>query len=95
MISTNQPFASFAKAALILLLLFSFVLIAQQGSKQIYQIGLLLLIIFTLLQVAFGNIPASANFKQSMLYLGIAALIIGGLVIFAIAIAPTLVNLGR
>jgi hypothetical protein len=95
MISTNQPFASFAKAALIVLLLFSFVLIAQQASKAIYQIGLLLLIVFTLLQIAFGNIPSTATFKQSALYLVIAAVIIGALVIFAIALAPSLVSLGR
>ena len=95
MIRTQQPFATIAKAALILLLLLSFVLITQQSSKAVYQIGLLLLIVFTLLQIAFGNIPATANFKQSILYLGIAAVIIGALVVFSIAIAPALIRLGR
>lgn len=95
MIRTNQPFASFAKGALILLLLFSFVLISQQSSKSIYQFGLLLLIVLTLLQIAFGNIPATATFKQSMLYLGIAAIIITALVLLAIWLAPSLILLGR
>ncbi|MBZ0278518.1 MAG: hypothetical protein K8I60_20390 [Anaerolineae bacterium] len=95
MMNFRQPFASIAKTALILLLLLSFVLITQQSSKAIYQIGMLLLIIFTLLQIAFGNIPSSANFKQTLLYLGIAAVIIGGLVFFSIAIAPTMIRLGR
>lgn len=95
MIRSQQPFASIAKGVLIVLILISFVLIAQQVSKPVYQIGLLLLIGFTLIQVAFGNIPASATFKQSVLYLGIAAVIIVGLVLFSIAIAPTLIHLGR
>lgn len=95
MIRSQQPFASIAKGVLIILILISFVLIAQQGSKQIYQLGLLLLIIFTLIQVAFGNIPSSATFKQTVLYLGIAAVIIVGLVLLSIQLAPTLIHLGR
>ena len=95
MIRTRQPFASVAKAALIILLLFCFVLIAQNGSRSIYQLGLLLLIFFTLLQIAFGNIPSTANFRQTMLYLVIAAVIIVALVLFSIAIAPSLIHLGR
>lgn len=95
MIRTQQPFASVAKAALIILLLFSFVLIAQNGNRSIYQLGLLLLIFFTLLQIAFGNIPSTANFRQTMLYLVIAAVIIVALVLFSIAIAPSLIHLGR
>lgn len=95
MIRSQQPFASIAKGVLIVLILISFALIAQQGSKQIYQIGLLLLVIFTLLQVAFGNIPSSATFKQTLLYLGIAAVIIVALVLFSIQIAPSLIHLGR
>lgn len=95
MIRLQQPFASIAKGVLIILILICFVLIAQQASKQIYQIGLLLFIIFTLFQVAFGNIPSSSNFKQTVLYLGIAAVIIVGLVLLSIQIAPTLIHLGR
>lgn len=95
MIRTRQPFASVAKAVLIILLLFSFVLIAQNSSRSIYQLGLLLLIFFTLLQIAFGNIPSTANFRQTMLYLVIAAVIIVALVLFSIAIAPSLIHLGR
>ena len=95
MIRTQQPFASLAKGALILLLLFSFVLIAQNANKSIYQLGLLLLIVFALLQIAFGNIPSTATFKQTVLYLLIAAMIITSLVLFSIAIAPSLIHLGR
>lgn len=95
MIRTGQPFASVAKGALIILLLFTFVLIAQNANKSIYQLGLLLLIFFTLLQIAFGNIPSTATFRQTLLYLLIAAVIITALVLLSIAIAPSLIHLGR
>lgn len=95
MIRTRQPFASLAKTALIVLLLVCFALITQQSNKSIYQLGLLLLIGFTLVQIAFGNIPSTATLKQSLFYLAIAAAIIVALVFLSIAIAPSLIHLGR
>ncbi|MCC6801860.1 MAG: hypothetical protein IT319_03160 [Anaerolineae bacterium] len=95
MIRTGQPFASVAKGALIILLLFSFVLIAQNANKSVYQLGLLLLVFFTLLQIVFGNIPSTANFRQTLVYLLVGAVIIVALVVFSVAIAPSLIHLGR
>jgi len=74
MIGTKRPFASVMQTLLIGLLGFSFLLIAQQYNRDVYQWGVLLLIIFTLLQMAFGNIPSSTGFVRSLFYLGIAAL---------------------
>jgi hypothetical protein len=91
----RQPFAATAQLVLIVLLLVSFVLIAQQFNKSIYALGMNALIFFTLLQIAFGNIPSHFNFRQSMAGLAVAALIIGGIVILSIYLVPSLLMLGR
>ncbi|MCL4251825.1 MAG: hypothetical protein KJ065_26970 [Anaerolineae bacterium] len=91
----ERTFASTVQLALIFLLALSFVLITQRFDRQIYYWGVFLLIVFTLLQIAFGNIPSEWNFARSMMGLVLAALIITGLVVLSIALVPTLINLGR
>ena len=91
----RTPFASIAKSVLIALLGVTFVLITQQQDRSIYRLGITLLIVFTLFQVAFGNIPAEWNFRQSVVGLVIAAVIIGALIFISIQLVPTLVALGR
>jgi hypothetical protein len=92
---TRRPFASRAQAALIILMAISFLMVAQQFNETIFQLGLLLLIISTLLQIAFGNIPPEAEFRRSMIYLGIVAVILVAIVVISIAILPSLLQLGR
>ncbi len=91
----RQPFAATVQLVLIVLLLASFVLIAQQFNKSVYALGMNALIFLTLLQIAFGNIPAHFNFRQSLVGVVIAALIIGGIVILSIYLVPSLLMLGR
>jgi hypothetical protein len=93
--NTKQPFASRAQLTLIGLLGLSFVLLTQQANKGVYQAGFLLLIVSALLQIIFSNIPATASFKKSMLYLVIGIVILGGVFVLGIVLAPSLVNLGR
>lgn len=91
----RRAFAATAQLALIVLLLISFVMIAQQFSRDIYAWGLNALILFTLLQIAFGNIPSHFNFRQSLVGVAIAGLIIGAIVILSINLVPSLLMLGR
>lgn len=83
------------QAVLILSLLLSFFLIAQQYSQTLYQIGLLLLIVSTFLEIAFGNIPPNATFWPSMKLLGITMVIVVVVFTVSIYVAPYLVGLGR
>jgi hypothetical protein len=92
---TSQGFASRVQLVLILALTICFALIIQRGSEQLYGFGLVALIILTLLQIAFGNIPANTNLKGSLLGLLIATIIIGTVVALGIWIAPYLLQLGR
>jgi hypothetical protein len=91
----KQPFASVMHLALVILLLVSFVLITQQGSRTLYQMGFMLLVASTFVQIVFGNVPPSANFKRSMKFLGVGLIIITAVFALGILVTPFLVNLGR
>ena len=91
----EKNFAEVLHAILIILMLLSFVLIAQQASKTLYQIGFIVLIVSTFIQIVFGNVPPTANFKQSMKLLGIGLSIVAAVFILGIILAPHLANLGR
>jgi hypothetical protein len=89
------PFAARFQGILIVVLLVGMILVAQRFSKQLYQIGLPLLVVAAFAQIAFGNIPPVSGFRKSMGLFLLTWAIIGALVYFAIQIAPVLIDLGR
>jgi hypothetical protein len=91
----KQSFASVMHLVLVILLLVSFGLITQQRSRTLYQIGFMLLVVSTFVQIVFGNVPPSANFKRSMKFLGVGLTIITAVFALGIIVTPLLVNLGR
>lgn len=94
-VPAGMPFAARFQGLLIVVLVVGLVLIAQQGSKTLYQIGLPLVAVAAFLQIAFGNIPPRSNAKTSLLLLALTWAIVAGLFLFAIWIAPSLMGLGR
>ena len=89
------PFAAWFQAVLIVVMFACFVLILQQGNKQLYQIGLPVLVVAAFLQIAFGNIPPATGFLKSMLLLLMTWAIVAILVVVAVQITPNLIQLGR
>ena len=89
------PFAARFQAILIVVLFATFLLILQQGNKQLYQIGLPLLVVAAFLQIAFGNIPPSTRFVKSMGLLLLTWGIVAVLIVVAVRITPNLIQLGR
>jgi hypothetical protein len=89
------PFAARFQAILIVVLFATFLLILQQGNKQLYQIGLPLLVVAAFLQIAFGNIPPSTRFVKSMGLLLMTWGIVAVLIVVAVQITPSLIQLGR
>ena len=89
------PFAARFQALLIVVLFATFLLILQQGNKQLYQIGLPLLVVAAFLQIAFGNIPPSTRFVKSMGLLLMTWGIVAVLIVVAVQITPSLIQLGR
>jgi len=89
------PFAARFQAILIVVLFATFLLILQQGNKQLYQIGLPLLVVAAFLQIAFGNIPPSTRFVKSVGLLLMTWGIVAVLIVVAVQITPSLIQLGR
>ena len=89
------PFAARFQAILIVVLLATFLLILQQRNKQLYEIGLPLLVLAAFLQIAFGNIPPSTGFVKSMGLLLLTWGIVAALIVVAVQITPYLIQLGR
>jgi hypothetical protein len=89
------PFAARFQAILIVVMFAAFVLILQQGNKQLYQIGLPVLVVAAFLQIAFGNIPPATGFLKSMGLLLMTWAIVAVLIVVAVRITPELINLGR
>jgi hypothetical protein len=91
----RRPFAARMHLSLVVLMLVSFVLIAQQQSKITFQLGLSLLVASALVQVVFGNVSPDAGFGRSMKQLAIGLLIVAAVFALGIVLTPALVNLGR
>lgn len=94
-VKIRTPFAARVQGLLILVMFAALALIGQQNQKELYKIGLPVLMIAAFLQIAFGNIPPKANFKRSMILLAIIWLIIGGIFVISVLIAPTLIESTR
>ena len=90
-----RPFASRMHVVLVVLMLVSFGLIAQQRVKAFYQVGFLVLVASTFAQIVFANIAPTAGFAKSMKQLGLGLAIIAAVFGLGAVLAPVLVNLGR
>jgi hypothetical protein len=73
----------------------SFALIIQKMNMTLYKIGLLLLIVSALSQMAFGNMPSDADFKDGRKVMIIAYTIVACVFGLGILLAPILINIGR
>lgn len=80
---------------LVLLMLLSIVLIGQRFEFAGYKIGLILLTVTSLSQIAFGNILPSAKFGEAMKMYFIYMAITAAIFAISVAVAPLLVGLGR
>ena len=91
----KKPFAARIQSANIIVLLCSFALIAQTRVKELYIVGIVVIMISAILQIAFGNIRPDLDFKDSIKNILKILLIV--LVVFAVSIllAPYLVRMGR
>ena len=81
--------------ALILLMMLGFLLITQQWSFVLYQIGLLTVIGATILNIAVGNVPRAARgwraFRAAVIILAVTAAVF----VIGILLVPTLAHLAQ
>jgi hypothetical protein len=91
----SRPFPERASRILIAAMVIGILLIGQRYSITLFRVGLVVLVAATLLQIAVGNLPATASAGRSL----VLSLIILGVVaaVFAVAVplVPVLSQLGR
>ena len=92
MLEIKKPFASVMQLIVIVMLLLSMILIAQQISLKIYKFGLVLLMVSVILQIGFGNIPPMANFAKSIKLLMIIIVVVITVFLLGIILAPVFVK---
>ncbi len=88
-------FATTVQIGLIILLVLSFALITQQIERDVFEWGGIALIVFTVLQIVFGNVNPEAGFGESMRGLVTGLVIISAIVALSIYLVPYLIELGR
>ena len=91
----RAPFATRLQTVFVLLMMLSIVLIAQQWQIGLYRVGIVLLVISVLLNMGVSNVPPTAGMARTLrlasIFFGIVVLIFA----LAIAIVPTLYQLGQ
>lgn len=92
---SKMAFGARMQIGVIITMVISFILIIQKMNDLLHQVGLLLLIVSALSQMAFGNIPSEASWKESRKTIIIAYLIVGVVFGLGIVLAPVLVKIGR
>ena len=89
------PFAARFQGILIAVMGLGLVLIMQQRSKELYRLGLPLLVLAAFLQIAFGNIPPQSGFVRSLLLLLLTWAIVAAVFALGIYFAPDLIDLTK
>lgn len=92
---TKTAFALRMQTAVIVSMILSFILIIQKMNMTLYRAGLVLLIISALSQMAFGNMPSEASFKEARKVMIIAFVIVACVFGGGILLAPVLIKIGR
>lgn len=91
----SRPFPERASQVLIAAMVIGILLIAQRYSITLFRTGLAVLVAATLLQIAVGNLSATASAGRSII---ISVIILGAVAaVFAIGVhlVPVLSQLGR
>ena len=91
----KAAFGARMQIIVIVSMIVSFALIIQKMNMTLYKIGLLLLIVSALSQMAFGNMPSEAYFKEAKKIIIIAFAIIVCVFCGGILLAPVLIKIGR
>ena len=91
----KAAFGARMQIIVIVSMIVSFAFIIQKMNMTLYKIGLVLLIVSALSQMAFGNMPAEADFKAGKKIMLIAYTIVAGVFGLGILLAPVLIKIGR
>ncbi|MCQ0986680.1 hypothetical protein [Jiella marina] len=91
----SHAFAERLEITLILCLVTGFVLIAQRYNLMFYKVGLSVLVVSTLLQIAVGNLRKDASPLGALFFIGKVLVVIACIFTAGILLVPTFAQLGR
>jgi hypothetical protein len=92
---TRRAFGARMQAIVLISMIASFALIIQKMNMTLHKVGLLLLILSALSQMAFGNMSPEATFKEGKKIMIIAYTIVACVFGLGILLAPVLIKIGR
>jgi predicted PurR-regulated permease PerM len=90
-----RTFPERLEATLILVLAAGILLIAQRYSLTLYKIGLSVLVVATLLQIAVGNLRKDASVGRSLAFILMVLAIVAAVFTIGILLVPYFSQLGR
>jgi hypothetical protein len=91
----KAAFGARMQIIVLIAMIVSFALIIQKMNMTLYKFGLVLLIVSALSQMAFGNMPSEADFKEGKKIMIIAYAIVACVFGLGILLAPILIKIGR
>jgi hypothetical protein len=91
----KTAFGARMQVIVIVSMIASFALIIQKMNMTLFKIGLVLLIVSALSQMAFGNMPPEADFKEGKKIMIVAYTIVACVFGLGILLAPVLIKIGR
>ncbi|MDZ4096701.1 MAG: hypothetical protein U1D35_17520 [Paracoccaceae bacterium] len=91
----RRSFPERLEMTLIFSLCLGIALIAQRYSVTVYRIGLVVLVVSTLLQIAVGNLRKDADIKASLKFIALILAIVAAVFSIGILLVPTFSQLGR
>lgn len=90
-----RSFPERLETTMILALAAGILLIAQRYSLTLYKIGLSVLVVATLLQIAVGNLRKDASVGRSLAFIAMVLVIIAAVFTIGILLVPYFSQLGR
>jgi hypothetical protein len=90
-----RTFPERLETIMILALAAGILLIAQRYSLMLYKVGLSILVVATLLQIAVGNLRKDASVGRSLAFIAMVLVIIAAVFTIGILLVPYFSQLGR
>lgn len=91
----RRPFQERAEITMISAMILGIVMIAQRWEVGIFQWGLRLLVVATILQIAVGNLPKDVSLRRGLLLILAIVLLVAVVFGIGIALVPVLSQLGQ
>ncbi len=88
----KTPFAAKFQTVLLCVLLFTFLLMTQMVSQTAFKVGVSMLLVLGLLQIAVGNVAYHLEFGEAAIKLGKILLIIAAVFGISMFLAPYFMN---